>query len=82
MGPERSPSVTSRKGTSLNLHPVIFSCSQLFGMAPGEDGEKEASLRKLHGILIMSPVHGHVHREEGVWAWQVTLGVHFLGIPP
>lgn len=59
-----------------------FSCSQLFGMAPGEDGKKAASFRKLHGIPAISPVHGHVHSEGGMWAWQVTLGVHFLGIPP
>lgn len=53
MGAERSPSVISRKSTSLNLHPVRFSYSQLFGMAPGEDGEEEASFRKLHGVLTM-----------------------------
>lgn len=81
MGAERSVSDVSRKSMGLSLHPVRFSCGQLLGIATGEDGEKEAAFRKLHSVLTMSPVRGHVHSEEGIWAWQVTLRVLFSRNP-
>ena len=66
MGAERSASVVSRKSIGLNVHPVRFSCGQLFGMATGEDGEKQAAFRKLHSMLTMSTVQGHVYSEGGM----------------
>lgn len=42
-----------------------FSWGQLFGMAAGEDGEKQAAFRKLHSMLTMSTVHGRVRSEGG-----------------
>jgi len=65
MGAERSCSVVSRKSIGLNLHPVRFSCGQLFGMTAGKDGEKQAAFRKLHSMLTMSTVHGHVYGGRG-----------------
>lgn len=65
MGAERSAPAVSRKSIGLNLHPMRFSWGQLFGMAAGEDGEKQAAFRKLHSMLTMSTVHGHVHSEGG-----------------
>lgn len=72
MGAERNVSVVSRKSIGLNLHPVRFSCSQLFGMASGEDEEKQAAFSKLHSMLTMSTVHGRVYSEGRMWAWQVS----------
>lgn len=69
MGAGRSASVVSRKSIGFNLHPVRFSCCQLFGMAAGEDGEKEAAFRKLLSMLTMSTVRGHVYGKGGMWAW-------------
>lgn len=70
MGAERSASVVSRKITGLNLHLVRLSCGQLFGMAAGEDGEKQTTFRKLCSMLTMSTVHRRFYSAVGMWAWQ------------
>lgn len=71
MEAERSASVVSSKSIGLNVHPVRFSCGQLFGMAAGEDGEKQTTFRKLCSVLTLSTVRRRVYSAVGMWAWQI-----------
>lgn len=69
MWTERRTSAVSRKSLGLNLHPVRFSCGQLFEMAAGEDREKQAVFRQLRSMLTMSTAHGYVYSEGENVGW-------------
>lgn len=78
MGAERSASSVSRKSIAVNLHPVRFSCGQLFGMAAGEDGENQETFRKLRSMPTKSIVHGYVWRGRGGGAELSKLPSEFI----
>lgn len=84
MWTERRTSAVSRKSLGLNLHPVRFSCGQLFEMAAGEGKtERSKQFSGSYAACWPCPQCMDMFTARGkMWAEQVTLRVYFLGIPP